>query len=149
MRYEVAIAIRSNNIVWVNGPFRPGEYNDLDIFRAGLIHNLDHGERVEADDGYIGECPTHCKCPGALTVLPQQQRMRARLRMRHESINEKIKNFQCLVKIFKHGLDKHSHCFHAAVVITQIALSGGEEFMDMREYDDNLTDAQMEHLYGI
>ena len=115
----------------------------------GLMHELDAGERVEADDGCEGECPAHCRCPGSLTAPPQQVRMIVRLRMRHETINENIKNFSCLVKIFKHGLDKHSHCFHAAVVLAQITLSSGEEFVDVRGHDDRLADAKIEHVCGV
>ena len=69
--------------------------------------------------------------------------------MIHESINERIKNYACLVKIFTHSIDKHSDCFRAAAVITQIGLDGGDEFMDMHEYDDRLTDAEVEHLFGV
>ena len=72
-----------------------------------------------------------------------------RLCMRHESINERIKNYACLVKIFTHGIDKHSDCFRAAAVITQISLNGGDEFMDMHEYDDRVTGAEVEYLSGV
>ena len=69
--------------------------------------------------------------------------------MRHESINERIKNYACLVKIFIHGINKHSDCFCAVAVITQIGLDGGDEFMDMHGYDDRMTDAEVEHRFGV
>ena len=41
--------------MWIHGPFPPGDWNDLTIFRDGLKHLLQNGERVEADDGYKAE----------------------------------------------------------------------------------------------
>ena len=55
--YEVGICIKTGWIVWINGPYEPGIYNDLQFFRNLLKSFLGKGERVEADDGYIGEAP--------------------------------------------------------------------------------------------
>ena len=57
LRYEVALCILTGDIVWINGPFPAGKYNDIEIFRNSLLSHLDQGERVEADDGYVGEHP--------------------------------------------------------------------------------------------
>ena len=59
LRYEeVAVSLLSNDIVWLSGPFLPGEWNDLEIFRVGLKNQLEPGERIEADNCYyIGEAP--------------------------------------------------------------------------------------------
>lgn len=75
--------------------------------------------------------------------------MRTRLRLRHETVNERFKNFECLANRFRHPLNKHSSFFGAVAVLTQLAISGGEELFDMREYDDRLTDAQVKALYGV
>lgn len=32
LRYEIAVSLLSNDIVWINGPFCPGDWNDLAIF---------------------------------------------------------------------------------------------------------------------
>ena len=50
----------------MNGPFEPGIYNDIAIFRSALLTELDEGEQVEADDGYMGEAPRYVKCPGSI-----------------------------------------------------------------------------------
>mmetsp|Transcript_7845 Transcript_7845/g.16068 ORF Transcript_7845/g.16068 Transcript_7845/m.16068 type:complete len:215 (+) Transcript_7845:183-827(+) len=42
--YEVALNILTGDICWINGPFEPGKYNDLMIFRIGLMGELDEGE---------------------------------------------------------------------------------------------------------
>ena len=49
------LSIHSCDIVAINGPFRPGDWNDIAIFRERTMGMLLEGERVEADDGYRGE----------------------------------------------------------------------------------------------
>ena len=61
LRYEVSLCIFTGEIVWVNGPYELGVWNNLDILRDGIVHHLSEGERVEADDGYIGEAPEYVK----------------------------------------------------------------------------------------
>ena len=63
--------MRTTDIVWISGPHFPGTggSNDLSIFRKALIHMLDPGERVEADDGYAAECPGKTKTPNGITRL--------------------------------------------------------------------------------
>ena len=51
LRYEIGVCIHTGAIVWVHGPFPPGDYPDISIFRHALIFMLDNNERVEADDG--------------------------------------------------------------------------------------------------
>jgi hypothetical protein len=150
-RYEVAVSILSSDIVWVAGPYLPGKggWNDLSIFRDGLRGMLEPGERVEADDGYKGDCPQYVKCPGGITAREDQEQMKKRVRMRHEHVNEKFKNFGVLKQKFRHDKQKHGACFRSCAVITQLAIEGGEELMDMSEYDDTLTDDQVTALYGL
>jgi hypothetical protein len=69
--------------------------------------------------------------------------------MRHETINERLKNFHCLKVKFRHSASKHAACFWAVAVLTQLAIESGEEMFDMREYDDRLSDAQIIQLYGL
>jgi len=57
LRYELAVDIKTGYLVWINGPFPAGAFPDVSIFRSCLAHELDEDERVEADDGYIGEAP--------------------------------------------------------------------------------------------
>jgi hypothetical protein len=68
LRYEVAVSIHSSDIVWVAGPYLPEQWNDLIIFRHGLSDMLPPVERVEADNGYVGDCPAKCKVPDSVTT---------------------------------------------------------------------------------
>ena len=107
LRYEVCVAIRSNNIVWINGPFLPGEYNDLQIFRMGLKQHLQEGERVEADDIYESEAPHKCYTPRHCLVRQDQKLMRNRIKKRHETINRRLKVFKSLNVVFTHSVERH------------------------------------------
>ena len=67
MHYKVALCILTGSIIWINGPYECGLWSDISIFRNSLKSHLAPNERVEADDGYVGEHPQCCKSP----VAPQ------------------------------------------------------------------------------
>lgn len=45
------------------------------IFREALATWLEPGERVEADDGYVGEAPLRVKCPKSMTEPAEKEAM--------------------------------------------------------------------------
>jgi hypothetical protein len=61
LRNEFAVCILTEELVWINGPYKCGMCNDLMIIRNALLTMLGFGERLEADDGYRGESPRHVK----------------------------------------------------------------------------------------
>ena len=71
------------------------------------------------------------------------------MRARTKSIMDRLKNFACLDKTFRHSNDKHAACFRAAAVCVQLAMEGGEVLMDCSGYDDTLTDQEVIDLYGL
>jgi hypothetical protein len=107
------------------------------------------GEQIEANNGYAVECPATCKVPSAVSSRRDQRKMRGWLCMRHETINERLKNFHCLKVKFHHLASKHVASFWAIAVLAQLAIKSGKEMFDMREYDDRLSDAQVIQLYGL
>ena len=72
LKYEVGISILNGDIVWIHGPFNCG-MNDLQVFRDGMVHYFQTSERVEADDGYQGDCPQYTKTPGGITHLEKKR----------------------------------------------------------------------------
>ncbi len=62
LRYELGIDILAGNLVWIQGPYPAGKYTDIKIFNSFLRHNLEPGERVEVDNGYVGHADK-IKCP--------------------------------------------------------------------------------------
>ena len=125
-RYEVGLCIRTGDIVWINGPFECGKWPDISIFRDSLLSHLDPYERVEADDGYIGEAPRHIKCPKSFTNPELTVRMQARVRSRQETINRRFKQWGILKQEYRHDLTKHGDVFRAIVVITQLTQNLGD-----------------------
>ena len=63
LRYEVAVCIQTGDIVKIEGPYCPGDWNDAMIFADSTIPLLDEGERVEADGGYHHHDPEYAKTP--------------------------------------------------------------------------------------
>ena len=102
--------------------------NYIQIFRHALKNLLEEGERVEADDGYIGEAPKYVLCPKAIRsikVTRRRAQLAQRIRSRQETVNKRFKQFACLNEIFRHRVQCHSMCFRAIVVLTQISIQKG------------------------
>ena len=90
LRYEVALAILTGSICWINGPFPCGVKNDCQIFKTGgLLHHLDEGERVEADDGYQFLDPEFVKTPSGIHHPEERKVIRRRVMARQETINKR------------------------------------------------------------
>jgi hypothetical protein len=136
LSYEVALCIQTGWIVWINGPF-PGTSHDITIFRSSLLSYLDENERVEADDGYVGESPRYVKCPKSFTNPLETRKMQQDVRSRQETINARLKDWGCLSQRFRHNLVKHSNCFRSVAVITQLSIESGEELFGVT-YSDSI-----------
>jgi hypothetical protein len=128
LQYEVGVGIMSGEIVWINGPFPAGMFNDITIFRDCLESCIDHMERVEADDGYRGD-PTTWKVPADVLTRSgeEEDKMQMRVQGRHETINARLKFFKILGdQSFCHDETQHEYVFRAVAVLVQIALKNGD-----------------------
>ncbi len=135
LRYEVGLSIVGGEICWISGPYQPGLYNDLEIFRASFATYLDPFERVEADDGYVGEAPLQVKCPACVTIPEEREQMMKRVRSRQETINRRFKQWQILKQVFRHDIRVHRDVFASIAVITQLAINNGEALFSV-DYSD-------------
>ena len=90
------------------------------------MHHLNNGERVEADDGYIGEAPQYIKCPAFFVNPEETEYMQQRIRSRQETINNRVKMWGILANKYRHDLNKHSSVLRAVLVVTQIEINLGE-----------------------
>ena len=97
LRYEVAIAIQTGDIVHVNGPFPCGKQQDIAIFRKKLKKKMRLGyELAEADKGYRGE-PLLIELPdmdggaGAAQITAKNK-----ARGRHETCNKRFQFDFCI-----------------------------------------------------
>ena len=125
LRYEIAVALYSSNIVWASGPHLPGMKNDLSIYRESLKHILiANNEMGFADAGYRGEPKTiQEKGRGS----EEERHVATRARARHETINRRLKEFKSLSTQFRHnkGYDvtNHGYVFDAVLVLTQLSVA--------------------------
>eukprot|EP00557_Chaetoceros_sp_GSL56_P006075 CAMPEP_0176492108 /NCGR_PEP_ID=MMETSP0200_2-20121128/8797_1 /TAXON_ID=947934 /ORGANISM="Chaetoceros sp., Strain GSL56" /LENGTH=259 /DNA_ID=CAMNT_0017889597 /DNA_START=26 /DNA_END=802 /DNA_ORIENTATION=+ len=101
LRYEVGLNIQTGCICWINGPFAPGVWNDLQIFRLTLKTRLPPGEKVEADDGYRGD--ERVSTPMDAQNM-HESLMKDNARGRHETVNRRFKQFNCLSQVFRHEI---------------------------------------------
>ena len=53
LHYKIALYILTEVIAWINGPYKAGDWNNLQNFCNLLILHLEEGERVEANDDYV------------------------------------------------------------------------------------------------
>ncbi len=135
LQYKIGVDILAGNIVWVNGPYAAGKYTDIKFFCHGLAHWLDEHERVEADNGYIGEAPQKVKCLGCMLNPTKNQAMQNWVRSRHKSLNGQLKNWAILTSLYHHGLMEHGNVFGVNAVITQISINVGEKLFEV-DYSD-------------
>ena len=134
LKYEIGLNILTGDMVWLHGPFRCGK-GDINVARHALINALEEGEMVEADLGYRGE-QFKIKTPSSLHVRSDEERkMKALVRARHETVNERMKNFSILSNVFRHDLRKHSAVFRAVAVITQLSIEDGEPLFQVHYQD--------------
>ena len=136
--YEVWVGIIFGDICWIKGPLPCGAYNDLRIFRMALEKSLDKGEYVETDLGYQGR-NVKSRCPkGPLTAgRPVYTEMKKRVASRHETVNQRLKIFSCLVKRFRHSCWHHAHCFRAVAILAQLMIESGERLFNV-DYCDHV-----------
>lgn len=111
-------------------------YNDIQIFRDSLLSHLGPNERVEADDGYVGEAPRHVKCPKSFTNPEETLAIQSRVRSRQETVNKRLKQWSCLNEKFRHDMRKHGDVFRAVAVVTQLSIQNGEPLFSV-DYNDN------------
>jgi hypothetical protein len=108
-------------------PFPCGSWSDITILRHAILHFLEEYERIEADNGYEGEAPRYVKTPAGCTRPREEKEMRNRVRGRHETVNERFKNWGCLSQRFRSkNVSKFSASFRAVAVMTQLAIECGE-----------------------
>ena len=139
LRYEIAVSIAGGDIVWINGPFAPGQFPDYKIFlECGLKDMLETGDRVEADDGYMNADPQYIKAKSSAWHPDKSNSVRNRVRARHETVNNRMKFFNALGNKFQHPLQRHQDVFTAVAVLVQLSIRSGEELFEIDGYNQSL-----------
>jgi hypothetical protein len=134
LSYELGIAIRSNRLVWINGPF-PASRHDITTFRSehnpgdGLMNRIPDGKRAIGDSGYKGE-------PAKVSVTrdgdsDDVKKFKARAKSRHETFNSRIKSFKILDNAFRHGFERHKTVFEAVCICVQYDIENGHGLFEV------------------
>ena len=103
----------------------------MQIFRINLIDQLDPGERIEVDNGYIGEASHYIVCPASVTTTEESLSVMKRVEGRHERMNKHIKNWKCLKGNFDvkgtpiQTMEKHGALFRSCTIVKQVAMQMG------------------------
>ena len=92
-----------------------------------MLSHLGESERVEADDGYIGEHPRYIKCPTGFTNPEETLFMQQRVRNRQETVNKHLKQFSILKQRFRHDMPKHGDVFRACAILVQLSINDGDK----------------------
>jgi len=113
------------------GPFPCGDWPDVECFRFAVKQMLEDDERVEADDGYVGEDPVNAKVPGSVVHQHDDKQLciRGIVRRRHETANKRIKQFECVNTVFRHDLSFHGDCF-------KLSIENGHPLFPTQDYRD-------------
>jgi hypothetical protein len=134
LSYEVAIAIRSNRVVWVRGPF-PASKHDISIFRSednpeqGLMAKIPEGKRAIGDSGFVGE-PTKVSVTREGDT-DEMKHFKARAKSRQETFNSRLKSFNILDSAFRHGFHQHQMVFEAVCVLVQYDMENGHPLFEV------------------
>jgi hypothetical protein len=89
--YKLGVDILARNLVWVEGPYPAGAWNNIKIFKSVLSHCLEPGKRLEADNGYVGQAGK-IKRPNNDCSPVENLRMQGVARSCHEMLNQCLKN---------------------------------------------------------
>lgn len=124
--YEIGLAIQTNKIVWINGPFPAGQ-NDMKVFRKELMSKIPANCRAIGDDGYRGE-PLKVSTKNVFNS-DKVKKFSSRVRARHETVNSRLTAFEALDQEFRSKgsgrMPKHKSVFEACCVIVQYEMDNG------------------------
>jgi hypothetical protein len=105
------------------------------FFNSVLSLCLEPGERVEANNGYVGHTDK-IKCPNNDCNPVENLGMQGTARSCHEMLNVCLKNWGILEKVYSHDITVHGTAFYACVVITQLAITNSKPLFEV-EYGDH------------
>ena len=99
----------------MKSPVKAGT-SDLTIYKSGLKDKIPAGKKAITDNGYRDKSDSKLAPPNSHDAK-ELRTFKARARMRQETFNGRIKNFDCLSDLFRHGIERHGTCFEAICVI--------------------------------
>ena len=110
-------------------------------FRHHLKDKIQNGKKVIVDGGFPPNAKSNTELD--MLVLPRQgysskdfAKFKARARARQEQcFNSRLKFYDCLGGLFRHGVAKHKAAFEAVCVTLQYAMDLGEPIFNVVHHD--------------
>jgi hypothetical protein len=129
--YEFAVALAESRLVWMNGPFDSGAYNDKKIFKnEGLLAQLKRKRKRAIADGGYGGHPKYVSTPNSHDS-DEVKLFKRRARQRNEKYNGMLKTFECLSRRFRHSKERLQSCVEAVCVVTEYKMEHGKLLYDI------------------
>ena len=125
-KYKFWLALWYKVAVWINGPYEPGIWNDLAIFRNSLLMELAEREQEVADNRYYRESPKYVKCPRSIRNIAESETLAAFVCCCQETINRRFKQWGILKQVYRGDISKHGVAFLVCAIIMQLAIENGE-----------------------
>ena len=147
LKYEFCLATREPRVCWISGPHEPS-IHDITVFRGGkadkdkedwdpnaLYFQLEEGERLIGDSGYVGE-------PDKVVITKDEhssefKEFLARAKNRQETFHWRLKSFNILGHRFRHGkstqsrMDLHKMAVELVAGIVQYDYENGHPPFDV------------------
>lgn len=125
-KYQITLSAWENQILHIYGPCRGG-LDDRSILEESGVLDIVRGtdKRIVVDGGYSNDrnekeitWPRTCQSK-------ELHNFHSRIRLRHETLNGRLKNFAVLTNRFRHGMTKHGIAFLAVAVVVQYQMNNG------------------------
>jgi hypothetical protein len=136
VKYLVALAIFSPHVVFIDGPFPAGQFNNIAAFRSRLKDKLKKGKKVIFNGGF----PPNWQSTAELDMLVLLRQgylskdfvnFKSCACSQQEQFNSWLKCYDCLGVLFCHGVNKHKHAFEPVCVTLQYAMDLGDPIFDV------------------
>ena len=128
-KYEIALAIFRERIVFASGPEK-ASVHDMTMFRNnGLKAKMLQlpGKMIIGDGGYQTAEPDEINMISTPNPVDPEglRNFKSRVRLRHETINSRMKQYAILKHGFELGKERHASCFYAVLVMIQYKMDHG------------------------
>ena len=128
LKYEVALSVHTNQIVWINGPYKATR-SDITVFREDGLKELMlacPGKFVICDRGYISSEPDEkmLAYPSS-TDTDELKKFKSLARCREEDFNGRSAKWKIMSDEFEYGMEEHQHCYVAVAVLIQYSMNAG------------------------
>jgi hypothetical protein len=108
--YKHRVNILERNLIRVEGPYPTGAWPSVNFVYSVLLHCLEPGERVEADNSYVGHAKK-IKCPNNDCNPVENLWMQSVARSCHGTLSRHLKNWGILEKVYRHDITAHETVF--------------------------------------